>query len=346
MADNYQGRYSQAEFASLDNPELPERFQNYAIDKNQIGEGPVSYCYRAKRIDSNQTVLLKVFRKRICRLPGIRELHETLARVLSQYRGDSIVQFLGAGMQDGILFFEFEYAESVSLRSLIDTDAPFYPDLVVLIALGVISGLNQIHGLRPSPGMGNLIPLHRNLKPENILITPDGRVKIADIALLQIADFCDKAQLDLPYATRVYQSPEQLLRDGYADRRSDIYSLGLIMLEAATGRLPYPGESVFEVRQNVRENRRANFQSLSPPVTDATVRTLTKDLIGIIERMTAHVSEQRAQSLMEIEDLIAGYLKGSNYADPGRAIADFLRTRMFQSERSRKRGLIDRLFGG
>lgn len=344
--ENHQGRYSRAEFAALDDPELPERFQNYVLDKNKIGEGPISFCYRAKRIDNDRQVLLKVLRRRICALPEIKELHQKLSRVLTQYGGDNVVRFVGPGMHNEILFFEFEYVQAVSLRTLIDSDAPFYPDLVVLIALGVIAGLNQIHGVKPSPGMGNLIPLHRNLKPENILITPVGKVKITDTDMLQIADYCDKAQLELPYPLKVYQSPEQLLRDGYADRRSDIYSLGLIMLEAATSRFLYYGDNVFEVRQNVRENRRNNESLLYPAVKDDQRKSLTREFAKIIEMMLAYASEKRIQSFVEVESRIERYLVGSNYADPARAIADFLRVHTFHSERSRKRGFLDRLLGG
>ncbi len=63
MTHDYHGRY--AEFAVIDDPSLPERFQNYSIDKNKIGEGPISLCYRAQRIDTNETVRLKVFRRRL-----------------------------------------------------------------------------------------------------------------------------------------------------------------------------------------------------------------------------------------------------------------------------------------
>jgi eukaryotic-like serine/threonine-protein kinase len=338
--------YHAADFAALDDPQLPERFQNYVLDKNLIGEGPISFSYRATRIDGNRLVRLKVLRKRICQLAGIGETYQRAKTAQLQYTGDHLLRMTGAAVHDGILIFEYEYFESISLRSLIESDAPFIPDLAALIAMEIIAGLSQIHGVRPSPGLGNLVPLHRNLKPENVLISPNGEVRLADIGMLDIAAFCDSARLELPYDTRVYQAPEQLLRDGYADRRSDVFTLGLIMLEMMTSRLPYTGGSVFEVRQNIRENRRASSESLYPVTRDRDRKKLMQQLGQLSEGMIAHDSEKRIQSLVDAESRLLRYLEGARYADRNRAVADFLQRRSFHVERISKRGFIDRLFGG
>ena len=346
MSDYDHGRYHAADFAALDDPQLPERFQNYILDKDLIGEGPISFSYRAKRIDGNRPVRLKVLRKRVCQLAGVGEAYQSAKTAQMQYMGDHLLRMTGAAIHDGILIFEYEYVESISLRSLIESDAPFHPDLAALIAMEIIAGLSQIHGVRPSPGLGNLVPLHRNLKPENVLISPDGEVRLTDIGMLDIAAFCDAARLELPYDTRVYQAPEQLLRDGYADRRSDVFTLGLMMLEMETSRLPYVGGNVFEVRQNIRENRRASLESLYPVTRDRDRKKLTQQLGELCERMTAHDSEKRIQSLVDVESQLLRYLEGAKYADRNRALADFLQRRSFHVERFSKRGFIDRLFGG
>jgi serine/threonine protein kinase len=346
MNSDYQGRYSQTEFAALDDPQLPERFQQYVIDKSKIGEGPTSYCYRAKRVDDGRDVRLKVFRKRICGLAGIEALWQKLSKISAQFQGENVLRYYGSGLHDNLLFLEFEYFESVSLRSIINSDAPCHPDLVVLIASQIIAGLNQVHGVKPSPGMGNIIPLHRNLSPENVLISPEGSVKITDIEMQQIINFCDLARLDIPYSPELYQSPEQLLRDGYADRRSDIYLLGLMMIEMTTGRFPYWGKDVFEMRQNVREYKHDRLDDIFPATKDADRKFLLKQFRKIVERMFEHDPEKRPQSLIEIESQIGKYLEGSNYSDPYRTIADFLKHRAFHGERLRKVGFIDRLFGG
>lgn len=346
MSDYDHRQHYAANFAALDDPQLPERFQNYVLDKNLIGEGPISFSYRATRIDGNRRVRLKVLRKRVCQLAGVGEVYQRAKTAQMQYTGDHILQMTGAAVHDGILIFEHEYFDSISLRSLIDSDAPFHPDLAALVAMEIIVGLSQIHGVRPSPGLGNLVPLHRNLKPENVLISPDGGIRLTDIGMLDVATFCDTARLELPYDTRVYQAPEQLLRDGYADRRSDVFSLGLLILEMMTSRLPYSGNNVFEVRQNIRENRCASIESRYPATRDRDRKKLAQQLGQLCDKMTAHDSEKRVQSLVDVESQLLRYLEGAKYADRNRALADFLQRRSFHVERISKRGFIDRLFGG
>jgi eukaryotic-like serine/threonine-protein kinase len=346
MSDRYYQGFHGAEYAAIDDPQLPERFQNYILDKNVIGEGPVSFSYRATRIDGNRAVRLKVLRKRVSLQPEIAEVYQHLKVAQTHYLGDRILGFSGAAVHNGILIFEYEYCESVSLRSLIEGDAPFHPDLVALLAMEIISGLNQIHGVRPSPGLGSLVPLHRNLKPENVLISPDGCVRLTDIGMIDIADKCDAVRLELPRDDRVYQAPEQLLRDGYADRRTDVYTLGLMMLETLTAQFLFTGKDAYEVRQNIRENRRHQIRGMYPAVRDKVRIDLTEKLGQIIEKMVSHDPEKRTQSLVDAESQLVRYLEGTNYPDRNRAIADFLAARSFHVERVRKRGFIDRLFGG
>ena len=344
MTRDFQGRY--AEFAVVDDPSLPERFQNYVIDKNKIGEGPISYCYRARRLDNNRQVRLKVFRRRLSLDREITDLFHKQSRLYPEFHGDLIQPFLGTATHNEILIYEYGFIEGFSLRSIITDNAPLHPDLVALIASGIQQALTQIHGVRPSPGMGNLIPLHKNLRPENVLITAEGKVVLTDIDMLPFYHLCDRLKLDIPYSLHLYESPEQLLKGGYADRRSDIFALGLIMLEMATAQHPYFGGNIFEVRQNMRENLRDNLDSLYPSYKDASVRALTKALARIIGHMVEHDPDRRPPSLGDLESSLVNYFQGASYDYPQKTIRDFLQLRSFQVERSRKRGFIDRLFGG
>ncbi len=344
MSSHNHGRYAQ--FAALDHPDLPERFQNYVIDKNPIGEGPTTYCFRARRLSDNSAVRLKVLRRRLSQHPEIGETFERLSRLLQEFRGDRLLRYNAAGQHAGIRFFEFEYIEATSLRVVIERFAPLHPDLVALIALGTVAALLQIHGLRPSPGLGNLIPLHRNLRPENILLTTDGRVLLADFDMNQLTIFADRRQIELPYLPQTYESPEQLLKAGYADRRSDVYALGLIMLEAATACHPYQGQTIFEARQNVRENRLYRMEALFPEYRDPAARALLKDLGSLVRACIDFNAERRPATATDVEDRLTSYLSDAGYEDRTRPIADFLRAGTFQVERKRKKTFIDRLFGG
>ncbi len=334
-----------ARFEAQDAPNLPEQFQSYKLNKDIIGEGAVGFSYRAVRTDTNSPVRLKVMRRRLCENPEFGEQFHRQGRVLAEMRGSHILHFERTGMHSSILYYEFEFVEASSLRSIIANHAPLHPDLAALITAQIATGLNEIHGLRPSPGLGNLIPLHRSLKPENVLITATGRVYLTDIDMRALSDFADRQQIELPYSTSVYASPEQLLKAGFADRRSDIYALGLICFEMLTGRIPFTGHNAYEVRQNVREDSRLKYSELYPVYRDSMIKWLLKQLGKLAETMMEHEPGNRPATIVDIESRLQDYFLGSSYDRPEDAIADFLRVGAFQSNRTRKRGFIDKLFG-
>ena len=342
MRIDYNELYSRPQYAN-DDPRLPETFQKYRIEQ-KIGEGAVSFVYRVRRLDTGKPVRLKVLRKRICRLAGIREKIIQLDRELQAYRGENILPYHGSGGHDDNLFLEFDYIEAISLRKLIDRDGPFHPDLVALIALGLVAVLQQIHGTRPSPGMGNIIPLHRNLTPENVLITPAGQIVLTDIDMVEIADFAEKHRLQLPYSPLCYRSPEQLLRD-YADRRSDIFSLGMLMLEMTCRRLPWVGMNNYHTRQNIRENKGGKLKGFYPKSESGERNLLTRQLGKIIAGLISHNPNKRIQQTVDVEDLLAGYLATAKYRDQSQEIAEFLSRRGFNPQRERQRGFLERLMG-
>lgn len=342
MSDQLQQIY--AHFAAADEPRLPERFQSYVLDKNKIGEGPTSFCYRARHTDGG-AVRLKVFRRRLCEQPDFAELFRKVARLASEYRGQNLLPFRAAGSHSSALFFEYEHREAVNLRELICNYAPLHPDLAALVAQGIIAGLNQIHGLRPSPGMGNLIPLHRDLKPENVLVAVDGKVLLTDIDAQQFFCFADRVRVELPYSTAVYESPEQLLKGGYADRRSDIYALGLILLEMLTGKRLFAGTNVHSVRQNVREQRRASLSSITPKYRDGQTMSLLKSLLRLADNLIKHDPDRRPSSLLDIEGQLQKYFQGSSYDDPEPVLSEFLRCGAFECRRRQKKGIFSRLLG-
>ncbi len=334
-----------ARYEAQDAPNLPEQFQSYKLNKDKIGEGPEGFSYRALRTDTNSAVRLKVMRRRLCQNPEFPELFHRQGRVLAEMRGDHILRFERTGTHTSILFYEFDFVEATSLREIINSYAPLHPDLAALVTSQIAIGLNEIHGLKPSPGLGNLIPLHRDLKPENILITPAGHVYLTDIDMRALTDFADKQQIELPYSTRVYASPEQLLKSGYADRRSDVYSLGLILFEMLTGHYPFTGQNAYEVRQNVREDTRLRYADLYPVYRDSMIKWLVKQLGKLTESMMEHEANKRPATVLDIEGRLQDYFLGSSYDSPEDAIADFMRMGAFQSNRARKRGFIDKLFG-
>ena len=125
MTFEYDELYSREQFAA-DDPRLPETFQVYRINR-KIGQGLISFIYEAVRLDSKETVRLKVLRKRIANLSGIREKVETLDREYQIYHGDHVLGYHGLGRHDDNIYFEFEYTDAISLRLSLTMTLPSIP---------------------------------------------------------------------------------------------------------------------------------------------------------------------------------------------------------------------------
>ncbi len=178
-----------------------------------------------------------------------------------------------------------EYVEGESLRSYMDRLRKVGMEKAVSIVEMILQGVGYAH----RKGI-----LHRDLKPENILLTDDGKVKITDFGLARI-----KTGLSLSLSvagTPVYMSPEAW--KGEYDKRSDIYSIGVILYEMLSGRLPYEGESFEELRQRILHGKLRKIRGLSP------------DLWFLIQKAMARRPEDRFQSCEEFINALkkSGYM--------------------------------------
>lgn len=344
MTIEYEGREAQQRFAE-DDPGLPESFQNYQVER-KLGEGPTSFCYQAIKRDTRKPVRLKVLRKRVAQLAHIREQIDQMNQRCHAYNaGRTVLSYLGWGSHDDNFFFEFDYLEAITLRELIDDMGPFHPDMVALFGLELISALAEVQGIKPSAGLGNFIPVHRDLKPENVLIGNDGKLVLADVEFNRLTTYAEHQGLELPQDPLCYESPELLLRD-YADRRSDIFSLGMLLFEMLCRGLPYVGRNIHQSRQNIRESRRRKLDELYPVSHSKERQVLLQRLAAMLEPFLAHEPELRPPQLVDIESSLLGFLVGATYDDPAREVSRFVRERGFTPQRKQSRGWWRKLFGG
>ncbi len=344
MTIDYEGREAHQRFAE-DDPRLPESFQDYQVQR-KLGEGPTSFCYLAQRRDTGAAVRLKVLRKRVAHLPRVREqIAEMDQRCHAYNAGRTVLPYLGWGSHDDNLFFEFDFVEAITMRELIDQLGPCHPDLVALFGLELLGALAEVQGVKPSAGLGNFIPVHRNLKPENVLIQTDGRVLLTDVEFNRITTFAEQQGLDLPQDPLCYESPELLLRD-YADRRSDIFSLGMLLCELLCRGLPYMGRNIHQTRQNIREQRRRALTELYPATHSKERGQLLQMMGELVEAIIIHEAGGRPTQLVDIESNLLSFLVGANYDLPQRELSRFVREQSFTPQRPQARGWLRRLFGG
>jgi len=205
------------------------------------------------------------------------------ARVTARIAHPNVVHVEDLGEVSGTYFLVMEYIHGGSLAQLLNALSEkkrrLAPEVAVAIAARIAEGLHAAHEVTDASGA--LIGLvHRDVSPQNILLSHKGHVKLIDFGVAKNPAASDLSQVATLKGKIRYMSPEQAgLRD--LDRRSDVYSLGLVLWEMLTMRRPFQGQKVFDILQEVREpniSPPARYASDVPPALDAVVmRALSPD---------------------------------------------------------------------
>jgi serine/threonine protein kinase len=211
-----------------------------------VGEGGFGKVYRAWDPELERTVAIKeLSRERKTREPGLYaeylERFRLERRVQGRFQHPHIVTVYDLVHQEGDEYLIEEFVEGGTLRDLIEQQGLLPPERVIQIGIEMCQAIAVAW---------EQDVVHRDIKPSNILLTADDQVKLADFGVAQMGQLSQRTQSDSHHpGTPAYMSPEQEKAYGYLDERSDIYSLGLVLYEAMTGR-SYKRERV-AVRQLV-----------------------------------------------------------------------------------------------
>jgi len=207
--------------------EAPPVIANYEL-LECLGRGGMGSVWRAKRSESGDEVAVKVLSESCAARPRTDERFEQEADLLATLDHPHILRLVDAGeTADGRLFAAMEYVEGCDLRRLL-RGGRITTERALEIFVKVCAALQYAHGQRV---------IHRDLKPANILVGAGGTVKVADFGLAKVEDTGLTASGDA-FGTPYYIAPE-LTRDATAgDERSDVYSLGVLLYEMLTGRVP------------------------------------------------------------------------------------------------------------
>jgi len=215
----------------------------YRVDA-LIGEGGMALVYRGTDTTLDRRVAIKILR------PGLSEQHDVVARfrreahAAAKLNHPNIVQIYDTGVDDGRYYIVMEYLPEMNLKEVIKRYAPLPLDKVVEFAVACCEGLAHAH----RQGI-----VHRDIKPHNVLFTDDGRAKLSDFGIAAAAGEAGLTEDGKVLGSAHYISPEQA-QGAAAGPLSDIYSLGVTLYEAVTGRLPFNGETAADIAaQHLRE---------------------------------------------------------------------------------------------
>lgn len=197
----------------------------------KIGTGGMSDVYKAKDHKLNRFVAVKVLKQEFSENTNFVSKFRSEAQAAAGLMHPNIVNVYDVGEENGIYYIVMELVEGITLKKYIEKKARLSVKEAISIAIQVSMGIEAAH---------NNHIIHRDIKPQNIIISKDGKVKVTDFGIAKAAT--SNTITSNVMGSVHYTSPEQA-RGGYSDEKSDIYSLGITLFEMLTGRVPFNGET-------------------------------------------------------------------------------------------------------
>jgi len=257
--------------SSLIGTVLSERYRL----ESKLGSGGMSTVYLARDGTLERWVAVKVMHREMSDQPDQIERFRREARAVAQLSHPNVVAVIDAGEDGGHPYIVFEYVDGETLKQRIERVGPLPVDEATAYAIEIGRGLSAAHSRRL---------VHRDVKPQNVLIDSEGRAKVTDFGIARSLEADGLTQTGRVLGTTDYVSPEQAMGRG-VDARTDIYSLGVLLYEMLTGEVPFTAETVVGVAMKHVNEPMPDVQQKRPEVSSA--------LAAVVERATAKEPKQR-----------------------------------------------------
>src|ERR1700760_3039032 len=235
----------------------------------KIASGGTSTVYRGLDVRLDRPVALKVMDSRYAGDQQFLTRFQLEARSVARLKDPGLVAVYDQGLDARHPFLVMELVEGGTLRELLSERGPMPPHAVAAVLRPVLGGLAAAH----RAGL-----VHRDVKPENVLISDDGDVKLVDFGLVRAVAAAGITSTNVILGTAAYLSPEQV-RDGNASPRSDVYAAGIVAYELLTGQTPFSGDTSLSVA----------YQRLDTdvPAPSSVINGVPAQFDELIERATA-----------------------------------------------------------
>ena len=263
---------------------LADRYQLEEL----VGSGGMSSVFRARDTLLERNVALKILHAHYGKDEATVERFRREARAVAQLSHPNIVTVIDRGEADGRQFIVFEYVDGLTLKELVEERGPLPVREVVELAIGIARGLAFAH-------MSGLV--HRDVKPQNVLLNGDGKPKVTDFGIARSIDVAGFTQTGTVLGTSHYMAPEQA-SGGRVDAQSDVYSLGAVLYELLTGEVPFDADSFVAVAMRHVHDPAPSVLERRPDcplrLAAAVDRALAKDPIDRFPTMEAFAAELEA----------------------------------------------------
>ncbi len=276
---------------------IGSRLNHYEI-LEKLGSGGQGTVYKAKDTRLNRIVVLKVLPKELTANTANFKRFRREAQLSSQLDHPNICTIYEFNEAQGVFFIAMQYIEGKNIRQLV-AGKPLELRSALSIAIQVCDALAYTH----SKGI-----IHRDIKAGNVMVTPEGRVKILDFGLAKLLypedqpdiEKTEITEIGIPYGTATYAAPEQA-RGEPADHRADIFSTGVLLYEMLTGVWAFQGKTVMEVRHEV-------LYGTPKPIAEMRSEPIPPKLQEIVDKALAKDPKNRYQKIADMRnDLISVY---------------------------------------
>ena len=271
--------------------------QRYTLIE-EVGQGGMAVVYRAQDETLKREVAIKLLHQHLAADHESKARLEREAQAVAKLRHENILEIFDySGSESSSSYIVTEFIDGQTLKQFLSAHTPRFPEMAALIAVEVCAALAHAH----SVGI-----IHRDVKPENVMIRKDGLIKLMDFGIAQVLDLQRMTVTGQLLGSPAYMAPE-LIEGKQLDFRTDVFSVGIMLYLLATGALPFQGKNPHEVLRRIGEGRFVDPRAAG--------RRVDETLARIITRALARRPEDRYPDVGPMADELRAYLAEAGLDD-------------------------------
>src|SRR5947208_8055238 len=278
----------------MEQAKIPDRYTLI----EEVGQGGMAIVYRAQDATLRREVAIKVLHQHLAAEPESKARLEREAQAVAKLHHDNILEIFDySGLNSQSAYIVTEFIDGQTLKQFLTARTLRYPEVAALVAMEVSGALAHAH----SVGV-----LHRDVKPENVMVRKDGLLKLMDFGIAQVLDLERMTVTGQLLGSPAYMAPD-VIEGKQLDFRTDVFSVGIMLYLLATGSLPFSGKNPHEVLRRITEGKFPDPRLVGRGVDQALSRFITRAL--------ARRPEDRYADVGPLADDLRVYLNDAGLGD-------------------------------